>query len=178
MTIKTIAAIAAFLLIATGSAEAKCWHWRNKQIDGWTCRGGSVHHRHHHRSIKTVTHKKIYLSPLVRAKISEQPLSGLGAQAKRFLGMHSWELGLRRTLWCSAFLRKVTKTNNVDDRAISWLKKDHTSPAINRIAVMAHHVGIVLGFKGDRVILISGNHSNRVGIGAYPRQRIIAYVKV
>lgn len=102
---------------------------------------------------------------------------GLAAQAAQYSGMTAGDLGLRRTAWCSAFIRMLTNASNVDDRAISWLNKPRTSGGIGSIAVMRHHVGIVSGYDGNgNPILISGNHRHRVGIGAYPKHRIIAYV--
>ena len=70
-----------------------------------------------------------------------------------------------------------TNASGVDDRAISWLRKPRTIARIGAIAVMPHHIGIVKGFdKRGNPILISGNHGHKVGIGAYPRGRILAYV--
>jgi uncharacterized protein (TIGR02594 family) len=43
--------------------------------------------------------------------------------------------------------------------------------------VMAHHVGIVLKTVGRNVLLLSGNHGHRVGIGWYPIARAIAFVE-
>lgn len=185
MTIKTTAAIAAFLLIATQANASNCYETG--------CAVSHSYHAYKHKSHKHHTHKhKRYLSPLKKAvthkeKIAplshvaekpETPISGLAAQARRYLGMDARQLGLRRTLWCSAFLRMLTKAKGVDDRAISWINKERIKPTINAIAVMAHHVGIVMGFNKDKVILISGNHSHKVGISGYHMSRIIAYVKV
>ena len=105
------------------------------------------------------------------------PDANLAERAKAYIGQTAAELGVRRSLWCSAFLRKITGASGVDDRAISWLSRPRTAPAVGAIAVMRHHVGIVAGFDArGNPILISGNSGRRVREGAYARHRIIAYV--
>lgn len=99
-------------------------------------------------------------------------------RAKADVGKSASDLGLQRsTRWCSEYLKKLTGRQDVDDRAVSWLKRPKTNASIGSIAVMNHHVGIVSGFdpKGNPQI-ISGNHQRRVGEGVYPRGRILAYV--
>jgi len=103
--------------------------------------------------------------------------SSLVERARAEMGKTAAQLGLRRTLWCSAFLRMLTGRDDVDDRAISWLKRPHETPSVGSVAVMRHHVGVVSGFDANgNPILISGNHNNRVNEGAYPRHRVLAYV--
>lgn len=133
------------------------------------------------KSIKKTVHKEkikraVRVASLGNEAIGTAP-SGLAAQAKSYVGQTASDLGVRRSLWCSAFIRKITNAVGVDDRAISWLSKPRIGPVINAIAVMRHHVGIVTGFtnNGDP-ILISGNHGHKVGIAVYPKHRILAYV--
>lgn len=103
--------------------------------------------------------------------------SGLVAQAEQYLGQTASQIGVRSTLWCSAFIRKITGASGVDDRAISWLNKPRASQGcIGCIAVMRHHVGIVKGYSNGNPIIVSGNHRRRVGIGTYSRSRVLAYV--
>jgi hypothetical protein len=103
--------------------------------------------------------------------------SGLVARARSYMGQTASQIGLRRTLWCSAFLRHLTNARGVDDRAISWLSQPRTTARVGAIAVMRHHVGIVTGFdRHGNPILVSGNHGRRVGEGVYSAHRIIAYV--
>jgi uncharacterized protein (TIGR02594 family) len=65
--------------------------------------------------------------------------------------------------------------------AKSWLAKPRVSPQVGAMVVTSRrgggHVGIVSGFtaNGDPIV-ISGNHGRRVGEGAYPRSRVLAYV--
>ena len=63
-----------------------------------------------------------------------------------------------------------------DGRAISFARYGRPSgPQIGSIAVMRHHVGIVIGHASRGPVLLSGNHGHRVGIGVYSARRIIAY---
>jgi hypothetical protein len=83
---------------------------------------------------------------------------GLVSTARAYLGQTAGQIGIRRTLWCSAFLRHITHAAGVDDRAISWNGKTHVSAAVGTIAVMRHHVGIVSGFDAaGNPFIISGN---------------------
>ena len=138
-----------------------------------------------HRFKKIASHKTKTVRRVQVASIGNEPLheansaSGLVAQAEQYLGQTAHQVGVRSSLWCSAFIRKLSNVAGVDDRAISWLSRPRTSPSIGAIAVMRHHVGIVKGFdSAGNPILISGNHRHRVGIGAYPKSRIIAYVSL
>lgn len=96
-------------------------------------------------------------------------------KAKRFLGATGPQLGLPSRNWCGYFLAKLTGGH--EGMARNYIH--HGSPApkgcVNCIAVMSHHVGIVMGWKGNNPELISGNHSHRVGIGVYSSSRIIGY---
>lgn len=104
-------------------------------------------------------------------------VGNLVARARAHMGETARQLGLRRTEWCSAFLRWLTHASDVDDRAISWLHKRHVTAHVGAIAVMPHHVGIVEGFdRHGNPVIISGNHNNRVGEAVYQRRRIIAFV--
>jgi hypothetical protein len=40
---------------------------------------------------------------------------------------------------------------------------------------MPHHVGIVTAVGPGYVVLVSGNHSHKVGVGRYASNKIIAY---
>lgn len=131
---------------------------------------------------KTAAHKEIRQKRIHVASIGNAPTSGyssgLLSQAESYLGQTARQLGVRSTLWCSAFIRKLTNADNVDDRAISWRNKTRSYyGCIGCIAVMYHHVGIVKEYddKGNP-ILISGNFNGIVGVGVYKKHRILAYV--
>jgi len=82
--------------------------------------------------------------------------------------------------WCARALNMALRAAGIrgtgDNRAISFARYGHpTGSKRGAIAVMPHHVGIVLAEKRDRILLLSGNHGHRVGIGWYAKARIIAY---
>lgn len=87
-------------------------------------------------------------------------------RARQFIGESAREVGVRSTLWCSAFLRKITGAQDVDNRALSWEKHQRIAPQVGAVVTMGRrgggHVGVVSGFtaKGDPIV-ISGNHGNR-----------------
>lgn len=139
---------------------------------------------HYRKPLKIVTHKEkrrkaIQVASISNKAIGEAPAVYLVAKAEQYLGQTARQIGVRTTLWCSAFIRKLTNAPGVDDRAISWLSKPHIAPSIGAIAVMRHHVGIVKDFNrnGDPII-ISGNHGRKVGEGVYSKHRILAYVSL
>ncbi len=100
-----------------------------------------------------------------------------------------------REAWCADALRAWLRQSGhsiagTDHRAISFaLYGRATSPHVGALAVLRHHVGIVAGFVSCasgrrtperapdkcRVVLLSGNHGRRVGLGAYSARRIIAF---
>lgn len=177
MITRNATAICAAIFLVTISSQANA----SLCNDGKHC-GQIETIKTHQKHVRIKPHsvkrpKAIQVASIGNEPISEAPV-GLVAQAERYLGQTAHQVGVRSTLWCSAFIRKLTNASGVDDRAISWLSKPRTSPAIGAIAVMRHHIGIVKSFdRSGNPILISGNHRHRVGIGAYPKHRILAYVK-
>ena len=152
----------AFILVATVSAAEARPHHRHA-------------HRHHH-------------TPIVQQQPQQQSFfSGFGGgiavvdRARQYIGATASQVGVRSTLWCSAFLRKITGASGVDDRAMSWERKQHIAPQVGAVVTMGRrgggHVGVVSGFtaKGDPIV-ISGNHGGRVRQGVYSRSRIRAWV--
>ena len=87
--------------------------------------------------------------------------------------------------WCSAFINYVTKTaghrgtNSLSAR--SWLRwgRYTSNPRPGDVVVFGRrrggHVGIFVGFSGNRVRVIGGNQSNRVSMKSYPRYRVLGY---
>jgi uncharacterized protein (TIGR02594 family) len=105
----------------------------------------------------------------------------LVSRARAHLGQTAAQVGVRRNLWCGAFLNKIAGGGTGSDLAKSWLAKPRTGPRVGAIAVMGRgrggHVGVVSGFDGaGNPIIISGNHNRRVGESVYPKGRVIAYV--
>jgi uncharacterized protein (TIGR02594 family) len=142
------------------------------------------HHHHHHHHARVA---KINVTAPQEQSFFGGFQSGISAgvgvvdRARQFIGESAREVGVRSTLWCSAFLRKVTGANDVDDRALSWEKHQHIAPQVGAVVTMGRrgggHVGVVSGFtaKGDPIV-ISGNHGGRVREAVYSRSRIRAWV--
>jgi len=185
MITRTATAICAAIFLVTIS-EAKAARSSNvDQFCGDRYCGQQVDIVQGRKFKKIASHKEKRVKPVRVASLGNEPLheahsaSGLVSQAEQYLGQTARQIGVRSTLWCSAFIRKLTNASGVDDRAISWLSKPRTNPSIGAIAVMRHHIGIVKGFDSrGNPILISGNHGHKVGIGAYSKHRILAYVSL
>jgi len=139
-------------------------------------------HRHHHRH-----HARVAAAPQQEQSFFGGFQSGFSAgsgvvdRARQFIGESARQVGVRSTLWCSAFLRKVTGAQDVDDTALSWERHQHIAPQVGAVVTMGRrgggHVGVVSGFtaKGDPIV-ISGNHGGRVREAVYSRSRIRAWV--
>lgn len=168
---------AAILAVSFSAAEARPRHHHH-------------HHRHHH------AHRVVERNVAVRQQPQESSFAdsfqshfqsgfsaGVGVvdRARQFVGETARQVGVRSTLWCSAFLRKITGAQDVDDRAVSWEKHQRIAPQVGAVVTMGrrggHHVGIVSGFtKNGDPIVISGNHGGRVREAVYSRHRIRAWV--
>lgn len=103
---------------------------------------------------------------------------GVLAVAQRYLGSHRFTPHARA--WCAdamnAWLQMAGYSGTGDGRAISFARYGRPSgPRVSAIAVMRHHVGIVADVTSRGVVLVSGNHSRKVGVGVYSARRIIAY---
>ncbi|SDK47038.1 CHAP domain-containing protein [Bradyrhizobium ottawaense] len=106
---------------------------------------------------------------------------GVVDRARQFIGATASQVGVRSTLWCSAFLRKITGASGVDDTALSWERRQHIAPQVGAIVTMGRrgggHVGVVSGFtaKGDPIV-ISGNNGGRVREAVHSRSSIRSWV--
>lgn len=119
----------------------------------------------------------------VRGYRVHQPLdirtpSQLVAVAQQYVGSRRFTRYARA--WCAdamnAWLARAGYRGTGDGRAISFARYGRpTGPRVGSIAVMRHHVGIVVGYGSRGPILLSGNHARRVGVGEYSAHRIIAY---
>jgi uncharacterized protein (TIGR02594 family) len=135
------------------------------------------HHRHHHA--RHHHHQVVQVEKETPSFFSTG--SDVVNRARSYIGATAHEVGVRSTLWCSAFLRKVTGASGVDERALSWESHQHITPQVGAIVTMGRrgggHVGVVSGFtKSGDPIVISGNSGNRVRESVIPRGRIRAWV--
>ncbi|MGX9944826.1 TIGR02594 family protein [Bradyrhizobium denitrificans] len=142
------------------------------------------HHHHHHRHVAVRQQSQ---ESSFADSFQSHFQSGFSAgvdvvdRARRFIGETAHQVGVRSTLWCSAFLRKITGAQDVDDRALSWERHQRIAPQVGAVVTMGRrgggHVGIVSGFtaKGDPIV-VSGNHGGRVREMVYSRHRIRAWV--
>ena len=163
-------------------------------------------HHHHHRGTERMSHAFRHHHQVVQYRrvrfervparqfeqVQEQQFSGgfehgfqtgsgLVHRARQFIGDTAREVGVRSRLWCSAFLRKITGAQDVDDTALSWERHRRIAPQVGAVVTMSRrgggHVGLVSGFdKNGDPIVISGNHGGRVAESIYPRNRIRAWV--
>lgn len=162
---------AAILAVSFSAAEARPRHH---------------HHLHHHARVSKINvtgpQGQTFFGGF-QSSFQSGVSAGVGVvdRARQFIGEGAREVGVRSTLWCSAFLRKITGAQDVDDRALSWEKHQHIAPQVGAVVTMGRrgggHVGVVSGFtaKGDPIV-ISGNHGNRVREAVYSRSRIRAWV--
>lgn len=102
--------------------------------------------------------------------------------AKRYIGGNPTG---RRSSWCADFIglveKKVGRKGSGSSLAKSYLAygKPVSSPQPGDIVVLwrpgGGHVGYFMGWKDGKVELISGNHGRKVGIGVYPKSRVLGY---
>ncbi len=106
------------------------------------------------------------------------------AEARRYIGTNPTN---QRSLWCGAFMDMVLRRTghkgggNLASSYASYGQRV-SGPQVGALAVMSRgrgggHVGVVSGIDGaGNVIVVSGNHNNKVAESVYPRSRIYAYV--
>ncbi|MEY9147647.1 TIGR02594 family protein [Bradyrhizobium elkanii] len=170
-TLSTALVGAAIIALSFSAAEARPKHHHH-------------HHRHaRHRVVERVVQEEPSFADSFQSGFHPGFSAGAGVveRARHFIGETAHRVGVRSTLWCSAFLRKVTGARHVDDRALSWERHRHIAPQVGAVVTMGRrgggHVGVVSGFtvKGDPIV-ISGNHGGRVREAVYSRSRIRAWV--
>lgn len=180
----TALALAGIVAATTSAAEARPRHHHHH---------ARIHHHHHHHHSRHVSRHHYRVAEPVQQEPSffDGFKSGFNSgyshtnnfvsKARNYLGETARQVGVRRSLWCSAFLRKVTGAKDVDDRALSWERHRHITPQVGAVVTMGRrgggHVGIVSGFtKNGDPIVISGNHGGHVREAVYSRSRIRAWV--
>lgn len=106
------------------------------------------------------------------------------AVARRYLGSNPTG---RSRLWCAYFMNLVERklgrpgTGSGMARSYASYGRRVSNPRPGDIAVLRRrgggHVGYVMSVSGSKVQIISGNHGRKVGIGTYPRSRVVAFVR-
>lgn len=116
--------------------------------------------------------------------------SGFGGNARavnvasRYLGTNPTK---RSSRWCAEFMNMMERkmgrpgTGSALAKSFASYGRRVSNPRAGDIAVLTRkgggHVGYVMSVSGGKVKLISGNHGRKVGVGTYPRSRVIAFVR-
>ena len=81
--------------------------------------------------------------------------------------------------WCGRFLAMtLEEAGHKGGGNLAAGYRDYGKPAkaqVGAIAVMQHHVGLVTAVGPGYVMLLSGNHGHKVGVGRYASNKVIAY---
>ena len=112
----------------------------------------------------------------------------IGLEALKWMGATSRQVGVPYPdLWCADFVNFVLRrtghptTNSRAAKSFLDYGKRIDSPRVGAIVVLVRgnggHVGIVRGTDGaGNIIVISGNHGNKVWESPYPKSRVLGYV--
>lgn len=123
----------------------------------------------------------------IRAPMDIRSAPQIVAEARRWIGASARQMGVPRSLWCAdatnVWLRKSGHRAVASRRARDMVQAGRriSRPVPGAIAIFARgrggHVGIIERVEGNRLIIISGNHGNRVARGTYHTARAIAFVQ-
>ena len=145
-----------------------------------------VHHGHHRHHQQRVTVPIAMAAPSIFS-FHQSKGAAMLAEAERWIGSKN-PTGFRGP-WCGAFQAMVARKVGVEPpsgylQAKRWLGagKRLSGPAVGAIAVLLRkgggHVGVVAGIEPNvDPLTVSGNHNRRVGLGIYPKSRVLAYVE-
>lgn len=113
----------------------------------------------------------------------------IGLEALKWVGATSRQVGVPYPdLWCADFINFILRrtghptTNSRAAKSFLDYGKRIDSPRVGAIVVLTRaknggHVGIVRGTDGaGNIIVISGNHGNKVWESPYPKDRVLGYV--
>jgi uncharacterized protein (TIGR02594 family) len=113
----------------------------------------------------------------------------IGLEALKWMGATSRQVGVPYPdLWCADFVNFILRrtghsaTNSRAAKSFLDYGKRIETPRVGAIVVLSRgknggHVGIVRGTDGaGNIIVISGNHGNKVAESAYPKSRVLGYV--
>ena len=113
----------------------------------------------------------------------------IGLEALKWIGASSRQVGVPYPeLWCADFINFILRrtghatTNSRAAKSFLEYGKRIDQPRVGAIVVLTRgknggHVGIVRGTDGaGNIIVISGNHGNKVWESPYPKSRVLGYV--
>ncbi len=113
----------------------------------------------------------------------------IGLESLKWIGATSRQVGVPYPdLWCADFINFILRrtghptTNSRAARSFLDYGKRVNRPRVGAIVVLTRgknggHVGIVRGTDGaGNIIVISGNHGNKVAESTYPTSRVLGYV--
>ena len=113
----------------------------------------------------------------------------IGLEALKWIGASSRQVGVPYPeLWCADFINFILRrtghatTNSRAAKSFLDYGKRIDQPRVGAIVVLTRgknggHVGIVRGTDGaGNIIVISGNHGNKVWESMYPKSRVLGYV--
>jgi uncharacterized protein (TIGR02594 family) len=140
-------------------------------------------HRMENAVINTAT------STSVPSADKKNSVFAIGLEALKWVGATSRQVGVPYPdLWCADFINFVLRrtghptTNSRAAKSFLDYGKRIDSPRVGAIVVLTRgnnggHVGIVRGTDGaGNIIVISGNHGNKVWESPYPKERVLGYV--
>ena len=119
----------------------------------------------------------------------KESVFAIGLEALKWVGASSRQVGVPYPdLWCADFVNFVLRrsgyptTNSRAAKSFLDYGKRIDQPRVGAIVVLTRgknggHVGIVRGTDGaGNIIVISGNHGNKVWESPYPKDRVLGYV--
>jgi uncharacterized protein (TIGR02594 family) len=119
----------------------------------------------------------------------KETVFAIGLEALKWVGASSRQVGVPYPdLWCADFVNFVLRrtgyptTNSRAAKSFLDYGKRIDQPRVGAIVVLTRgknggHVGIVRGTDGaGNIIVISGNHGNKVWESPYPKSRVLGYV--
>lgn len=110
-----------------------------------------------------------------------------GPLVKLFRDTFRRKINPRKTPWCAAFVNGVLHkagvkgTNSLSARSfVSWgsrVKNPQNGDVvlIRRRGGSGYHVGFYVGRKGNKVLVLGGNQSNRVKVSAFSINKVAQY---
>ncbi len=140
-----------------------------------------------HRTDNTVLTSSSSTVPTNESK--KDSVFTIGLEALKWVGASSRQVGVPYPdLWCADFINFILRrtghatTNSRAAKSFLEYGKRIDSPRVGAIVVLTRgknggHVGIVRGTDGaGNIIVISGNHGNKVWESPYPKGRVLGYV--